>query len=192
MEDVGIRRFAIGERCEAAALFEGADRFEYHYNNGQHVLLYGLNTPKESEIAGFQRGAVHVGLCARGATVFVAFRIEGVCDWSDQSFSVNLLPPEQRAVPDVQPDEHILLSMILVDTASCLVKAMRVVTYSAHMSNLFHRLLRRQVTEGLTVEQHQANVQANYAQFAETSKMVRNALVTERAGLVQPGERGSR
>lgn len=187
--DEGIWRLAVGEPFAPGVTYGGNDRFEYRYTNGTHLLQCILGRLSEREIQAFQHGAMHVGLYTRGDSLFFLFKIDGLYEWSDQAFSINALPPEAREIPAPQPgSDKILLSMALVDADTGLVRALRAVTYSAHMTQLFERILRRQVANGLTQEQHQRNVEATYREFPQSKDLVRRALVTERAGINQPGE----
>lgn len=188
----GIFRLAIGEQFAPGVTYGDQERFEYRYTNGQHLLQINMPRLKPSEIESFRNGKIHVGLYARGASIFVLFRIEGFMDWSDQAFSLFALPPEARAIEPVKEGEHILLTMVLVESTTGVCEAFRALTYSTHMSSTFYRLLRRQVDEGLTAEQHARNVAATYEQFPQSKLMARAALCTERAGLVQPGDRNAK
>ncbi|ABM97130.1 hypothetical protein [Methylibium petroleiphilum] len=188
-----IWRLAVGEPFAPGVTYGGVDRFEYRYTNGTHLLQFVLGKLTEREIQAFQHGAIHVGLYTRGDSLFFLFKVAGLYDWSDQAFSINALPPDAREIPQPQPGAgKILLTMVLVDSDTGLVRALRAVTYSTHMSELFERMLRRQVANGLTAEQHQRNVEATYREFPNSRDLVRNALVTERAGITQPGEGGRR
>lgn len=185
----GIWRLAVGEPFAPGVTYVGVERFEYRYTNGTHLLQYIMGGITEREINAFKHGVMHVGLYARGDSAFFLFRIQDLYDWSDQAFSINALPEDAREIPNAGPGANkIVLSMVLVDADSGLVRALRAVTYSAHMSELFERLLRRQVLNNLTAEQHQLNVEATYRQFPHSRDLVRSALVVERAGITQPGE----
>lgn len=76
--------------------------------------------------------------------------------------------------------------MVLLDSHTGIVKAMRVITYSTHMSQLFQRLLMRQLQNGMSPEQHAQSVKDTYSLYPHSRDMVKAALCTERAGLIQP------
>ena len=156
---------------------------------GGHTLLQILvKKPTVQEVERFTRGQVHVGLYLRGDTFFFLFKIESFYAWSDQAFSINLLPAHDREIPDVPEGARQPLTIVLVDADTGLVLAIRMVTFSAHTTQLLFRFLRRQLA-ALDNRQHELNVQAAYRDFPNSKDMARAAIVTERAGAKQPGDR---
>lgn len=172
----------LGQPYAEGADFGGVERFELCYANGSVLLQILMPHPSSADIGAFQEGQIYLGLHAKGSTIFFLFKIDGLYDWSDQAFSVNLLPPDFRSVPDPQPGSRTLMTYVLIDSVSGLVRGIRVATWSPHMTGMFQRLVRRQIDEGLTTEQHEANVAATYAQFTNSKAMVKAALIRERAG----------
>ena len=182
------QRLVVGEQFAPGLTFGETERFEYRYTNGTHMLQVIMPRLTPAEIEAFQRGKMHVGLYVRGDTIFFLWKVEGIQEWSDQAFSLFALPPDSRSVEPARNGEHILLSMVLLDSHTGVVKAMRVITYSTHMSQIFQRLLMRQLQNGLSPEQHALNIKEAYALYPHSRDMVKAALCTERAGLIQPGD----
>ncbi|MBG6083020.1 hypothetical protein [Rubrivivax gelatinosus] len=180
-----LQRVVVGEPFLPGVCYGGVDRFEYHYDGGTHLLQCLLPRISEAEVHAFNTGAVHVGLYAYQRSIFFLFKIDGVYAWSDQAFALAMLPSARRSVPPCKPGEHLVLSIVLVESTTGIVRGIRVVTYSPHMSSTFTQLLRAQLDQGLTAEQHQRNVEQVYRAFPSSAALVRTA-VTERAGVRQP------
>lgn len=177
-----LHRLVLGEQYLQGVTYGDTERFEYHYDDGTHLLQCILPNIREQEVKAFQTGTVHVGLYAYQHSIFFVFKIEGVYDWSDQAFALAMLPPAKRHVEACEPGQHIVLTIALVESTTGVVKGIRVVTYSAHLSAHFTQLLQAQINEKLSVEQHQRNVQQIYRAFPN-SAMLAKAAITERAGI---------
>ena len=178
-----LRRLALGQPYMPGVTYGDTERFEYHYDSGTHLLQCILPRISEREVKAFQSGPVHVGLYDYNGSIFFLYKIEGIYDWSDQSFALAMLPPERRIIPPCGPGEHLLLTMALVESTTGIVKGIRAVTYSAHMSAVFTQLLKAQIDRNLTVEEHQQNVSTVYRAYPHSTALVAAAQITERAGL---------
>lgn len=169
---------------------EGVDswpdgRFEYRVFGGGHHLLqlcYGRIT--ERDLHNFQYGQVHLGLAKLQQTLFLLFRIEGFLDWSDQAYNIRLVEhAEDRELPTHPPGTHQVLSLVLVEAETGLVRAMRVVTWSKHASAVLDRLLREQLEDpAWSPEGHARRVHEVYAKCPSSKDLVKAALLTEKAG----------
>lgn len=182
MSDDGIRFIKVGELYAPGVDFGGMDRFELRYSNGQVMLQILVPSPSPTSVLAFQAGQVYLGLYERGLTIFFLFKLDGLYDWSDQAFSIQLLPRDQQQVPASAPGLRHLMSFVLIDSVSGVVRGVRVATWSPHFTEMFFRFVQRQLAQGLTAEQHQANITLTYAQFANSKALARAALIRERAG----------
>lgn len=178
-------RLAVGQPFIEGVTSWPADRFEYRiWGGGNHMLQLCYGRLTERSIEAFKHGQVHVGIAKLDSTLFFLFRIEGFIDWSDQAYSLRLVEhDEDRQLPDHVAGTHQVLSLVLVESETGIVRGMRVVTWSKHASAVLHRLLSEQLSdETWTPELHAARVRAVYARYPKSKELVRAALLTERAG----------
>lgn len=171
----------VGEPFSAGVNWQGVDRFELRCVNGGLMLQVLIPNPSDTNISAFLKGQIFVGLYAKGSTVFFLFKIDGLYDWSDQAFSINLNPPDEREIPPVKEGERQLMSFVLIDSVSGITRGIRVATLSPNYTSLFYRFLRRQLDENLTREQHEENIAAVYA-VMDSKSMAKAALLREKAG----------
>lgn len=160
--------------------------FEYRYWSGNHLLQLCIASPSESDIEAFRSGRVDIGLYVESNVIFWLFRIEGVMDWSDQGFSVRLLPESEQDTPPISDAGRIPLTLVLVDADTGLVTALRMVTYSPHFTRLFYRAMQRQKDAQFDPKLHREKVAAIYQRFPNSKALVRSAIIMERAGAPNP------
>lgn len=178
----GPRFIKVGEPYAPGVDFGGMDRFELRYSNGHVLLQILIPSPSPSCVRAFETGQAYLGLYERNSTIFFLFKIDGLYNWSDQAFSIRLLPVEQQQVPEFEPRQRQLMSFVLIDSVTGVVRGIRVATWSPHFTEMFFRFVRRQLAQELTVDQHKANIAQTYAQYANSNALARAALIRERAG----------
>lgn len=167
---------------------EGVDswpdgRFEYRVlPGGAHMLQICLGKLKPHHEQAFLDGAVHLGLAKVNNTLFLLFRIEGLMDWSDQAFHIQLQHPDDRELPPYAPNTHQILSLVLVESETGLVRGMRVVTWSRPTSAVLHRMLNEQLQEAFDADEHARRVHEVYSRYKTSKDLVKAAIMTEKAG----------
>ena len=163
-----------------------ADRFEYRYFGGNHLLQLCIASPSPREVESFESGDIRVGLCIERGILFFIFRIEDVMDWSDQAISIHLVPEKDRDIPDLAPGMYAGLNMVLVDANTGLVSAMRFATYSPRFSQVLYKELRRQAAAPFDAGEHRKAIAEVYRKYPKSSALARAALLMERPGLHHP------
>jgi hypothetical protein len=157
-------------------------RFEYRYPGGYHMLQLCLGKLSERDITAFLQGQVHVGFYLRQAVLLILFKIENLMDWSDQTFALHLVAPEDRELLPHLPSAYQALSLVLVEGESGLVKDMRLVTYSKHASALLHRILQQQLESPFDTDRHAALVAEVYRQYPHSRLLAKASVLIEKAG----------
>lgn len=158
------------------------ERFECRYFDGNHLLQICDASITEKTLEAFHYGQIHVGLFQRNQVLHILFRIEGFYDWSDQAFTMMRVDPADRALPALAPGEHTGINFFLVDANTGVIRAMRLVTYSAHASQVLHRILKEQLAAQQPQQVFEYAVAMNYAAYPTSKAMSRNALLIEKAG----------
>lgn len=165
-----------------------AGRFEYRvFGGGHHLLQICMDRISELDIENFHKSPVHLGLCKLQQTVFILFRIGGFMECSDQAYHLRLVEAaEDRELPPHIPGTHQVLSLVLVESETGLVRAIRVVTWSKRGSTVLDRLLREQLEDPTwSPEGHARKVGEVYAKCPTSKHLVAFALLTEKAGCEQ-------
>lgn len=177
---------AVGQLFAKGKTFWEPGRFEYRYWHGNHLLQLNLANLTEKEIENFCTGRIHVGLFLNQDTPFFLFKIEGLMDWSDQSFALGLIKPADRHVDPLKPNHHILLSLVLVEANTGIVKGIRCATYGKQMSQIMNRTLMRQLetVDSFSPLEHERIIKETYIRFPTSAKMARAAVVVEKLGVV--------
>lgn len=104
---------------------------EYNCRSGQHELRLFFRNPQPQEIKAVQEKKAEFAFTTlEGGLLFFLFRFgDGVISWSDSPYCYHLLPEAERVLPFLSSlQERAVLNIILVDAATGIVKAMRVVT----------------------------------------------------------------
>jgi hypothetical protein len=175
-------RLAVGEPF-SPEVTEWPERFEYRYFQGNHLLQICAANLTACDIERFSSGQVHVGLFLSKNVIFFLFKIAGLYDWSDQAFSLQLIDAvEDRELPPAIPNTHQVLSVVLVEATTGLVKAMRVVTYSKHATAVLHRALQRQLDEPFDKAEHAEIIADVYTRYPESKQLAKAAIFLEKAG----------
>lgn len=160
--------------------------FEYRYWSGNHLLQLCIASPSQEDIYAFGSARIDIGLYIEADVIFWLFRIFGLMDWSDQGFSVRLLPESEQCIPAISDGDRIPLTLVMVDADTGLVSALRMVTYSPHFSRLFYRAMQRQKESPFDRNLHKEKIAAIYQRFPNSKALVRSAIVVERAGARTP------
>lgn len=118
----------------------------YSFNRGQHSLTIFINEPQESEILAFRNAQVKFSLTTLEGIIFVGAFIPGILAWSDAPFHIKLQSEETwcESTDPKTPETRIMLSLFLVNAASGILEAMRLVTYSPAFSRAFEAAIHDQ------------------------------------------------
>lgn len=117
---------------------------QYNFRDGGHELVLFYRRPTASEIQAVRTGKAEFALAVYESVLFFLSNFGGADHWDDAPFSIHLVPEAQRTIPPppATPETRALLSVILVDAASGLVRAMRQLTlspdFTAKLVGLIH------------------------------------------------------
>lgn len=131
-------------------LFEGRNELpesiEYNYQAGDHTLLLSMKNLHPKEIEAVRSEETEFGLYCENGIIFLLYRFGEILPWSDSAFSWWNVAEEDRRIPEPQVNraERILLKIILVEAATGIVKAIRVMTFSPEFTERLHRAIRGQ------------------------------------------------
>lgn len=157
---------------------------EYNYLSTGHELRIFWASPTEAEIEAVRRAPMHLGLFVDGSVIDLVWRIEGAGGWSDTPFSIHQVPEASRAIPDATTgEERALLTVLLVDAATGILKAIRALSIPPHATERLHAAIRAQAAapwEGR--EAHLAEIAAIYRRYPDSQDLALAAEVLVRGG----------
>lgn len=124
------------------------EAIEYNYQSGDHTLLLSMKNLHREEIEAVREAEAEFGLYCENGIVFLLYHFGTSLPWSDSAFSWWNVAEEDRRIPapPENPAERILLKIILVEAATGIVKAIRVMTLSPAFTEKLHDAIREQAT----------------------------------------------
>lgn len=139
---------------------------EYNYTANGHTLLILFSNPSQQEIDAVKRGKKQFWLYIDPNTdiIFLMFKFQlgkDVVLTGDSSFNYHLVPEHGRKEPDtVGEKERSLLSIILVDSNTGIIKAMNASTFTHLFSVKLHESIYNQINSTKIPKDKQENSEA--------------------------------
>lgn len=159
---------------------------QYSYRGGGHELVLFLRRPTPAEVAAVRGGASEFALYHHEDQICLLYRFgrpgEGI-PWSDAPTSWHLVPAAERVLPPATSGaERALLTVVLVDAADGLVRALRTVTWSPAFTAAVHAALRDQAARPWSEALYDANRTLLYARYPSTEALLAVAPTRTRGG----------
>ncbi|MBI5549321.1 MAG: hypothetical protein HY901_36005 [Deltaproteobacteria bacterium] len=118
---------------------------QYSYRGGQHELVLFLRQPSPQEVQAARTGRADFALVVEPPVLLLCYRFSCGGPWSDAPFSWHLVPASERATPpDPTGEERATLQVVLVDAATGLVQALRLLSFAPPFTAALHRAIRAQ------------------------------------------------
>jgi hypothetical protein len=171
---------AVGERWSAE--FNRYDEgVRYVYRHGAHELTLFWAAPTAAEIGGLRDAEVEVGLFSHGPAAFLLYKVKNVCEWSDASFNVHLVPEGERELPEEAPGDRARLKLTLVDAEDGVVRARRILSLDKVMTQALRHAMREQAGAPFNRLIYDAAVQEVHARYKDSDALAVVAEVVEPA-----------
>lgn len=115
--------------------------------------------------------------------IFFLYRFGGQ-PWSDAPYSWHLVPAAERVLPPdpLGPDDRPLLTVILVDAASGLVRALRALSLPPPVAAPLHAAIRAQATAPFDPTTYDLRLTALYAQYPTTPRLLGQSVARAQLG----------
>jgi hypothetical protein len=145
------------------------DGSEYFYRDGFHCLALYITNPRPHEVKAVESGEVRfalVPLKGPPSLLFLLYTLPSAFPWSDATYHIQLEPPDLRPKLDSLTDEdkRLFISVVLIDRATTLVQALRVVSFSPQFSRALNALVRQQLDEPFDPDAYNATLDLAYQQ----------------------------
>ncbi len=152
--------------------------------NNAPMLTFNFSLT-EMDIATFLNGATSFGLFAERNSLFFLFKIDGFMDWSDLAFTIHLAGDET-----VENNAGYLpFNLVLVDSATHIIKALRMVTVSpAFRTMLVQIIINQQTQEKFDTIAYYKEIGALYETYPSAEAMLKKAPLIEQGGVTLPGK----
>lgn len=115
----------------------------YNYDVGGHWLHYVYRNPTATEIVSIMKGPAQFALFIQDPVIFLLHQF-GQMPWSDAPYSWGLVPEESKRLPELDPNLHALLKVVMVNSETGIVVALRALTFSSQFTYRLHQAIRAQ------------------------------------------------
>ncbi|MGO9121108.1 MAG: hypothetical protein ACLQPD_26285 [Desulfomonilaceae bacterium] len=152
----------------------------YNYDISGHWLHYLYRNPTVAEIASIMTGPAQFALFIQYPVIFLLHQF-GQMPWNDAPYSWGLVPEESRRLPELDPSLHALLKIIMVNSETGIVVALRALTFSGEFTYQLHRAIKAQASLHWDSELHYKTIKSVY-QTLTPEEMVQRAGTTCKGG----------
>jgi hypothetical protein len=118
---------------------------QYSCRNGLHLLVIPLANIRPIEQEAITEGAAYFAFTVMGDVLVFQYRFGRALAWSDSAYNWYLVPEDERGLPDEPgPNEHALMSVVLVEATNGLVAGLRVLSLSPTFASELRGVLAQQ------------------------------------------------
>lgn len=144
----GEHRYRVGEPYIAGRV-GWPERVEYNFRGGGHELRMFLPGLRAREVRAVRQEPAEFGLLVEGDVLLFLYRFGAAIPWGDAPYSWHLVgrhdPSEQILPPEPgSAEQRALLTIILVDADSGIIRALRALTLSPAFTRALHAAIREQ------------------------------------------------
>ncbi len=181
-----MQTLVVGQPCgdPATGTEEG---IEFRYYPGRPALFLRYRAPSLAEIRSVSAGACEFALVVEGAAVFLLCRFAPAIPWSDAPFSLFLADEEERgailAAARAGRGWRDLLRVVLMDSRTTVVAALRAVSFSAPFTRALADAVLAQAGRPWSGRAaYDAQIEALYARYATPALLLERATTRTRGG----------
>ena len=158
--------YAVGKPYNPART-RWPETVQYNYRGGEHELVIFMAAPSSDETHAVKKGRFDLTLYANGPLIILPFCFEGQ-PWSDAPYSVHLVPEAERTIPALidDPSQGAALHIVLVDAATGIIRALRLVGLSNDFSNALHRAIQEQAAIPWDSNEYDMMLEATYSRYS--------------------------
>lgn len=151
------------------------ERADFNWRNGAFELRIFMDRPTREEVWAIRKGRSEFALYQDGPALFLLYRFHPGVPWSDASYTVHLVPVEDRSrMPEVgSAQERWLLTVILVDARTGIIQALRQVTFPLELSHALTEAIREQERTPWDEAAYDAAIRSVYDRYPTTEALLR-------------------
>ena len=155
---MSLHRLAVGQPYDPRRRSWPDGAADYRFRCGAHELRIFLAAPTAEELAAVESGPVEFGLFAEAKGLCLVTRFGRTLSF-DTSYSWHRVDPAERVPPppheETSPEVRAMVTIILVDACTGLVRALRGVSYSPEFTRAIHRAIADQAASPLDPAAHE-------------------------------------
>jgi len=157
---------------------------EYNFRGGAHELVVCLPDLTSEEIESVRRKPAEFALVREPPALVFFYRFGDQLPWSDCTYSWWLVPAGQRIAPWIPAEsQRALLTTILIEQRTGLVRVLRATTFSPEFTGPLHVAIEEQAnTPWIGREAFQRFVTDLYSRFPTTDSLLQLAAIRCRGG----------
>lgn len=159
---------------------------QYHYMAGEHHLHVFMRQPSEIEVKATKTGMAEFALVVEQDIIFLLYQLSPI-PWSDAPYSWHMVPADQRTLPaDVPQGKGALLTVMLIDATTGIIKAIRAVGLGTNFTNTLHAAIRDQAARSFDQPRYDEQLNRTYARYPTTDLLLSRAVARYRVGEQEP------
>lgn len=157
---------------------------QYNYRGGGHELLMVLRGLTSRERAAVATGPAEFALYADGTQIIMLYRFGTAIPWSDAPYTIHRVPERERVIPPPveTPEPHALLTVILVQQETGVVRALRTVTFSPAFTVALHAAIRKQAETPYDPATYDRDLAALYRRYPTSSALLTQTISRTHGG----------
>jgi hypothetical protein len=158
----GVTAYVVGQPYpgDPCTIPSQSGGYRYTYQAGVHLLELFVPRPTPREVHDVTEASAEFALTIDGPAIYLLFRFLG-WPWNYCAYTWHLVQPEARILPPEPRDGagHAVLSIVLVDTETTIVQALRACTFSRPFTTKLHDAIRQQARQPFDREAYARHVQ---------------------------------
>lgn len=148
------------------------ERYVYQFRGGHQELIIFMDDPLPVEVGAIQRGRPEFALVIEPPVLLFLCQF-GVLPWNDSPYSWHLEQEADRSIPlPPSPMEHALLTTMLVDARTGLIRALRACTFSPSFTQTIDAAVRHQAGLGWDPDQFDRTLAKLYDRYPTTESFL--------------------
>lgn len=162
---------------------------QYQYAKGEHHLLLFFRDPSDEEIKAVKSSPAEFALVVEQDIISLLYHFESI-PWSDTAYTWHMVPADQRTLPvDVPAGLGALMTIILIDASTGIVKAIRAVSLGTDFTNALHKAIREQAGKPFDRERYDDQLNKLFVRYP-THMLLTRAIARYTAGTPEPPPAG--
>jgi hypothetical protein len=169
--------YAVGELYRPGRTQWPQEQLVWRLSDTAVELVMFLRSPTPTEVEAVRTGAARFALLSGEHSLLLASRFDSL-PWSDSPWQACRQLDVATGLPLVGDRGHLVVSVILVDTATGIVRVLRQTTWPARFVEGVRAAMRKQARNASTDAQGSAEIDAWYSRYPTTDELVRHADLT--------------
>lgn len=179
--DTELHYYAVGKPYRPNRTTWPDGHMQWRLTDAGVELLLFLGSPATSEITAVRTGRAQFALIAGQHALLLAHRFEPGLPWSDAPWQA-CRQDVPVGLPLIGEIGHLLLTVMLIDAHTGIVRAIRQTSWSARFVEAVRAAMRTQSLNRSTDDQGTAEINAWYSRYPNTEDLVRHADLTIKGG----------